>query len=145
DVAKDQESGLVRNRVESLRIGAQPLIATTTYTAINTEAAADTIEICRLPAGAQLLVSKWKVSTDGVGGTGAAVASLGTTGAASAYSSTSIAIVSVGDNAVTATNAEAVTNTVLAVETPILATLALSSGAFTAGKKITFRIEYLIP
>jgi hypothetical protein len=145
DVAAKQVSGIVKNRVESLAIGAQPLVGECLYTTVNTEAAGDEIQIAVLPAGAKLLISKWKVASNGVGSGAGTIDGIGIVGNSSLFSSTAITITTAIDSAVTATNAEAIANTVLTAETPIIAKLGISSSTLAAGKKINFRVEYAIP
>jgi hypothetical protein len=71
---------------------------------------------------------------------------LGDATTANRYSSTSVAITSAGTAAVTPTAAIALTPyEIEAGNETIFATLALSSGAMTAGQKISFLLAYIMP
>lgn len=147
DISVRQNSGLLKDRVvNNQNINGDLRFLTATYTTTGAELANDVINIAAIPVGARVVADFCRVSTDGVGGTGAAIAKLGDAASDNRYSATSIAIVSAGTTLVTPVAAFAVAPTpVTAGNEVIKATVALSSGSFTAGKKITFRLAYLLP
>lgn len=146
DVYAGQISGLHAGLPTGTQTGAQPSYLTATYTTLGTEAAADTINVGNLPIGARLLAAKSRVSSGAVGGTTATIATLGDSASASRYSATAVGITSAGSAAFTPVAANEIA---LYVTTPttntIIATLGLASGSFTAGVKVVFVLEYLLP
>lgn len=121
-------------------------VATAIYTVTGNETTADLIAILSLPIGAVVIPDLCKVSSDGIGGTGA-ITQIGDAASAARYSATSIAVASAVTTAVTTTNAIAVANPpyqVVAGNETILATLTFAT-AITVGKLIVFRIVYILP
>jgi hypothetical protein len=146
DTFNTQNTAELRARLKSSVAFGDVKILRATYTATGTEVAADTFAICKLPVGAVVVPHDCRYAFAAMGGTGTALASLGDTGSASRYSSTSVAVTSAGTSAVTPTNAIALTPyEIEAGNETILVTLALSSGTMTAGQKITFWIAYIMP
>lgn len=121
--------------------------ATVIYTVTGTETTADLIALLSLPIGSVVFPDLCRVSSDGIGGTGA-ITQIGDAGSAARYSATSIAVATaVSEVPVTTTNAIAVANPpyqVVAGNETLLATLTFAT-AITAGKLIVFRIAYILP
>lgn len=144
DTNTQQSSDRIRSRADGSRVNGTLRMARATYVATGNEAAGDVINIVQLPVGAMIVASKCRVSSDGVGGTGAAVASIGDAGNASRYSATSITVSSAATSLVTPQNAIAVVPyAISAGNETVTATLALTSGSLTAGKLISFLIAYI--
>jgi hypothetical protein len=139
--------GNVRDRVEGQKVTGDTKSFTVIYTTTGTEAVGDVLNIVALPIGSILHPEALRVSTDGVGGTTATLATIGDAGSANRYSSTAVGITSAG-TAVTVTPQNAVSITPYAVtkDTNVVqATLGLASGAFTAGKKVLIRGAFRMP
>ena len=117
------------------------------YTTTGAEAATDVIDIGILPEGCIVLPEKSKVACEASGGTGTAVSKLGDASDDDRYSATSIALTSAAVTDVTPAVATGViTRTPVTADTnTIKATLALTSGSVTAGKKIVFLIAFRKP
>ena len=154
DIATAQDATNPRNRANGFLTTAEILRLTAVVVIAGTEADGDVIDIGDLPNGAQLIPGHCQVSTDGVGGTGATVASIGDAGSATRYSSTAIAITAAGTTTVTPTSAAGATPYAVTIPAPgvsgtatnrIKATLGLTSGSLTAGKLLRFTLFYVIP
>ena len=145
DIANGQASRNVRDRVNSKLSLGQPGVVLATYTTTGAEAAGDLVKIATLPAGARPLVDRWRVSAEAVGGTTATVATLGIETDDDAFSATAVGITSAVNSAVTPIAGYGAEFTALAANTVVYAKLGLSSGSYTAGKKVGFRLEYLLP
>ena len=147
DIYAGQASPLVRERVEGQKVSGDIRSFLATYTATGAEAASDVLSIVQLPVGAVLLADTLRVSTDGVGGTTATLATIGDSGAAARYSATAVGITSAATfAAVTGVNANAIAPYTVTKDTNVItATLGLASGAFTAGKKVVIRGSYRMP
>lgn len=146
ELAKKLDATSAKQRPLGHETGAGLLCLTATYITTGTEVATDVIDIGEIPAGAQLVPTLSRVISEGIGGTGAAISKLGDAAVDDRYSSTSIALTSAGIVAVTPTNAAALIPYTITPETArIKATLALSSGSITAGKKVRFELIYKLP
>lgn len=80
-----------------------------------------------------------------VGGTGSSVATLGIETDDDAFSASAVTISSAINSAVTPIAGYGAEYAALAANTVVYAKLGLSSGSYTAGKKVGFRLEYLLP
>jgi hypothetical protein len=130
-------------RASAASVTAMVMFMHATYTCDGTELANDLINIGILPEGAIAIPDLFRVSTDGVGGTGATVATIGDPLDDDRYSATAVPISGVASVGVTQTNAVAVTPVAVPLGGEVIqAKLGLASGAFTVGKKISFRIAY---
>ncbi len=145
DIATGQDSRNVRDRVNGKLSLGQPGVVLATYTTTGAEAAGDFVKIATLPKGARPLVDRWRVSAETVGGTGSTVATLGTATDDDAFSASAVAIASAINSAVTPIAGLGAEYTALTADTAVYAKLGLSSGGYTSGKKVGFRLEYLLP
>lgn len=145
DIAAGQASRNVRDRVNGKLSLGQPGVVLATYTTTGAEAAGDLVKIATLPKGARPLVDRWRVSAEAVGGTSATVATLGTEADDDAFSASAVTISSAVHAAVTPIAAFGAEYTALAADTAVYAKLGLASGSYTAGRKVGFRLEYLLP
>jgi len=146
DLIKKIDALSVKQRPSGNQLGAALQRQTATYTFTGEEADGDIIELGELPVGATLLPDLSKIISEGVGGTGGAISSIGTPNDDDAYSSTSINITSAGINAITPTNASMLSPIVVTEATKrVIAKLALTSGSFTAGKKIRAQLVFTQP
>lgn len=141
------QSGNVRERVEGQKVTGDVKTFFATYTTTGAEAASDELEIVGLPVGAILLVDTLRVSTDGVGGTTATLATLGDKADPDRYSATAVGITNAASfSTVTGVNANAVAPYAVTASTNVVtATLGLASGSFTAGKKVAIRGSFRMP
>ncbi len=146
DLATAQVSGLLKDRIrEGAREIGSKKVAWAVYTTTGSEANGDVIQLTKLPIGAYVLPII-RITNDACGGTGAAIASIGDSGNAARYSATSAAIVTAASTATTPVAATffGTPYKVTAATQFITATLALTSGNITAGKTISFLIEYIV-
>jgi hypothetical protein len=136
------------SRASAANVSAAVAVATFTYTVLGAgvtgaETTGDTIYLGRLPANAVVQAANIRVSTDGIGGTGA-ITQIGDNGLATRYSSTSIAVASAVSTLATATNAQVVTPVAVAEGNEILTATLTFASAITAGTKITFFVPYTV-
>jgi hypothetical protein len=130
------------SRASAANVSAIIMWATFTYTVDGTETTGDTINFGRLPAGAVVVPALARISTDGIGGTGA-ITKLGDGADDDRYSAISVAVASAGSTAVTTTNAQAVTPVAVPEGYETLTGVLTFSTAITVGKKITLFVPYL--
>lgn len=110
-------------------------------------AADELISVCKLPIGAQVIPSLCRLGCEASGGTGATIATLGDIGDDDRYSATAVVTTSEASLPFVERVANAHTPFVIDTEANsiIKAKIGLSSGNFTAGKKILFKIAYILP
>lgn len=140
DIATQQASGRGDTRINGSLLTGQRRIFRATYTTAGTEAADDTITLGKLPYGAKVIGGRYWY--EALGGTGTAIAKLGTSTTTDLLSATSVTISSAGTTAVTPKAGLA--PDAFDGATDVIATLALSSGSVTAGKKVIVDIEYFV-
>lgn len=147
DIRTAQTTGNPKDRVEGQKVSGDIRYCEAVYTTTGAEAAGDIIEIVTLTAGAIILPEKCSVACEASGGTGTAISKIGDASDDDRYSATSIALTSAAIIAVTPALATSVTlRTPLTADTNTLkATVALTSGSVTAGKKVVFLIAYRMP
>jgi hypothetical protein len=147
DIYTGQASLNVKDRVDGTKVTGDRRQFQAIYTTTGTEAAADTINIVQLPIGATLLVETLRITSEGIGGTGATIATIGDSTSAGRYSATAVALTAAGTLlSVTGVNAnEIAPYAVTSATNVITGTLALSSGSITAAKKVVIRGQYLMP
>ena len=135
------------------QIGAEPRYLTATYVTTGAETTGDVINIGQLPIGARLLVPKSRVSTPGVGGSTATIATLGDAGSANRYSASALAVsgstpLSAAFAPVPGIEIPTTGQTMPYVTTATTNTIQCTLGGgttFGAGVKLTFLLEYLLP
>lgn len=138
--------GNVGGRPEGQRVTGDVLFLQALYTTTGAEAAADVINIGLLPIGAIIIPHLSRVSCEALGGTGTAISKIGDAADDDRYSATSIAVTSAASTAVTPVAGGETSLYKVISETNVLkATVALSSGSVTAGKKLLFLIAYRMP
>ncbi len=120
------------------------LWATVTRTVDATEAAADVINIIDLPVGARLVPDLMKVANDGAGGTSVTISKIGDAEDDDRYSATAVALTAAGNVAVTPTNAISVTPFTITETTKTIKAVLAGTLPMTAGKKIVFKVPYLV-
>jgi hypothetical protein len=147
DIYVGQSSVNVKDRVDGNKVTGDMKTFTAIYTATGLEAVGDVLSIVQLPVGAILNADSLRVTTDGVGGTTATLATIGDAGTAARYSATAVALTAAGTNlTVTGVNANALTPYPVTKDTNVIqATLGLAAGAFTAGKKVLIRGNFRMP
>jgi hypothetical protein len=130
-------------RASGLNVTSQLMFLVSTYTTTGTEVANDLINVGLLPAGVVVVPDMCRVSTDGIGGTGATVATLGDALDDDRYSATAVAVVSAGSSLFTGVNAQLVAPVAVPEGGEIIrAKIGLSSGSITAARRLTFTIAY---
>jgi len=147
DVATKQDSPLPANRVAGNKITGENRYIEAVYTTTGAEAASDIIDVTDIPIGAVVIPELSRVACEASGGTGTAISKIGDASDDDRYSATSIALTSAATTAVTPAVATSVTlrTPVTSTTKRIKATVALSSGSVTAGKKVVFTIAYRLP
>ncbi len=110
-------------------------------------AADELISICTLPIGAQVIPNLCRLGCEASGGTGATIATLGDAGDDDRYSATAVVTTAEASLPFVERVANAHTPFVIdtAVNAIIKAKIGLSSGSFTASKRILFKIAYINP
>lgn len=147
DVQTAQTTGFAKDRVEGQKVTGDIRYTEAVYTTTGAEAAGDIIEVVTLPIGAIVLPEKSSIACEASGGTGTAISKLGDAGDDDRYSATSVALTSAANTAVTPALATSVTvRTPMTSTTNVLkATVALTSGSVTAGKKVVFLVAFRMP
>jgi hypothetical protein len=115
--------------------------ATFTYTVTGSEVTGDTINFGRLTEGVIVIPGLCRISSDGIGGTGA-ITKIGDGGVDNRYSGTSVAVASAGSTALTPTNGQAVTPVGVPDGYETITGVLTFSSAITTGKKITLHVIY---
>jgi hypothetical protein len=150
DIAPENLTLNVRNRVEGDLVTGNVVYAQATYTATGTEAASgDSINVAVLPVGAIPLPELWRVNNEAsMGGSVIAIPTIGDAGDADRYSATSISINSstAGTTAVTPNIGFSVLPRYTVTEDTRTVVAAITrTNALTAGKKISFLLAYRMP
>lgn len=147
DVQTAQTTGFAKDRVEGQKVTGEVRYVEAVYTTTGAEAAADVIEVVTLPVGAIVLPERSSIACEALGGTGTALSKLGDAGDDDRYSATGVVLTAAAHTAVTPALATSVlVRTPLTTTTNVLkATVALSSGSVTAGKKIVFLLAFRMP
>jgi len=128
-------------RASAVNVSGAMCYATFTYTVTGSETTADTINFGRLPEGAVVIPGLCRISSDGIGGTGA-ITKIGDGGVDNRYSSTSVAVASAGSTAFTPTNGQVVTPVGVPDGYETITGVLTFSSAITTGKKITLNMVY---
>jgi hypothetical protein len=131
-------------RLAGRKLSSMLLYATITHTVTATEAATDVINIVDLPVGSYLVPDLMRVANNGAGGTSVVISKLGDASDDDRYSATSIALTAAGNIAVTPTNAIAVTPFAITETTQTIKAVLAGTLPMTVGKKITFKVPYLV-
>jgi hypothetical protein len=135
----------VHNRNNSIAADGQLRVITATYTCTAAEATSgDTIIVAELPLGAIVDPRSITVSNDGAGGT-LAVTKIGDAVDDDRYSATSINAGTAGIVAVTPIASALINQYAVLEATKVITATITSASAPTAGKKVIFRIPYIIP
>jgi len=150
DIAPENLTINVRNRVDGDLVTGNVVYAQATYTATGTEAASgDNINVAVLPVGAIALPELWRVNNEAsMGGSVIAIPTIGDAGDADRYSATSISINSstAGTAAVTPNIGVSVLPRYVVTEATQTVVAAITrTNALTAGKKISFLLAYRMP
>lgn len=140
DIADQQATGRGDTRLDGSIVTGNHCVFRSTYTTKGTEAAADTIVLGKPPVGAR--ITSGRIWNEACGGTGFAVSKIGTAAADNSVSATSVAVSSAASTLMTPTAGLPAAS--LDGQTDLIATLALSSGSVTAGRKIVFDIHYFL-
>jgi hypothetical protein len=143
-----EDAGLLRTRATTTaNVGRAIQYKEALVTTTAAWAADELISVCKLPIGAQVLPSLCRIGCEASGGTGATIATLGDAGDDDRYSAT--AVVTTAEASLPFVERVANAHTPFIIDTAanqtIKAKIGLSSGAFTAGKKILFKIAYILP
>jgi hypothetical protein len=131
------------NRAAGSAVSAALCAATFTYTVTGAEVTADTINFGRLPEGAVVIPALCRISSDGIGGTGA-ITKIGDANDDDRYSATSVAVASAVSTAVTPVNAQAVTPVGVPEGFDTITGVLTFASAITTGKKITLHLVYQV-
>jgi hypothetical protein len=129
-------------RASAANVSAVLLWATFTYTATGSETSGDTINFGRLTEGSVVIPALCRLSTDGLAGTSTAITKIGDGGSDNRYSATSVAVVSAGSTALTASNGQMVTPVGVPDGYETITGVITHSGAPTAGKKLVLNVAY---
>lgn len=130
------------SRSSSADVSATMRWATLAYIVDGTETTGDTINFGMLPVGVIVVPDLMKISSDGIGGTGA-VTKIGDTLDDDRHSATSVAVASAVSTVVTPVNAQVVTPVAVAYGGEAITGVLTFATAITTGKKITLRVPYL--
>jgi hypothetical protein len=150
DIAPENLTLNVRNRVDGDLVTGNVVYAQATYTATGTEAATgDTIEVAVLPVGAIPLPELWRVNNEAaMGGSVLAIPTIGDAADVDRYSATSISInsSSAGSQAVTpAIGTSVLPRFVITEATQRVVAAFTRTNAMTAGKRISFLLAFRLP
>ena len=150
DIAPENLTLNVRNRVDGDLVKGNVVYAQATYTATGTEAASgDNINVAVLPVGAIPLPELWRVNNEAsLGGSVVAIPTIGDAGDADRYSATSISLNSstAGSAAVTPNIGVSVLPRYVVTEATRTVVAAITrTNALTAGKKISFLLAFRMP
>ena len=140
DISTQQLGGRGDTRLDGSVVTGNHQVFRATYTTSGTEAAADIVVIGKLPTGAR--VTGARIYNEACGGTGFAVSKIGTAAADNSLSATSVGLTTAASTLVT--QAAGLPLAASDGQTDLIATLALSSGSVTAGKKVVFDIHYFV-
>lgn len=146
DIATGQQAASVAGRVNGAKASGRIAYVDALYACNGAEINDDIIEVAELPIGANLLPDLCRVSCEAIGGTSPVLQSIGDAASDNRYQSTNIALGSEASTLFTPVVARMHTPWVITDATKVIrAKFGITSGNPTAGKKVRFRLAYLMP
>lgn len=143
-LAAIQASPNLGDRASGRLLSSIMLWANVTHIVTAAEAAADVLNIVILPEDSYLVPDLMKVANDGAGGTSVTLSKIGDAVDDDRYSTTAVALTAAGFITVTPTAAIRVTPFQITETTRTIQATLAGTLPMTAGKKILFRVPYLV-
>jgi hypothetical protein len=149
DIKADQDSITAKDLIPGIKTTGNIVLLEATHTATGTEAATgDSIIVADLPIGAIVIAEDIRVACEAsLGGSDVEIAAIGDAVDADRYGTAAELNSSTATNATPTPNiaASVVTRFVVTAATRTVIATVTRTNALTAGKKIKFRIPYLLP